>query len=146
MADQSTQSIVIDATPEQIMAVISGFAKYPEWAEAVKHTEVLSSDSAGRGEQVRFVIDAGPIKDEYVLDYDWAQDGRSVSWNLIKGQMQKAQSGSYVLAPEGDSTKVTYTLSVELTIPMIGLFRRKAEKMIMDVALKELKNRAESAA
>ncbi|SDN60251.1 SRPBCC family protein [Allokutzneria albata] len=146
MADQSTQSIVIDAAPEQIMAVISDFAKYPEWAEAVKHTEVLSSDSAGRGEQVRFVIDAGPLKDEYVLDYDWADDGRSVSWNLVKGQMQKAQSGSYVLAPEGSSTKVTYSLSVELTIPMIGLFRRKAEKMIMDVALKELKTRAESAA
>ncbi|MCP3801765.1 SRPBCC family protein [Allokutzneria sp. A3M-2-11 16] len=146
MADQSTQSIVIDAAPDQIMAVISDFAKYPEWAEAVKHTEVLSSDSAGRGEQVRFVIDAGPLKDEYVLDYDWADDGRSVSWNLVKGQMQKAQSGSYVLAPEGSSTKVTYSLSVELTIPMIGLFRRKAEKMIMDVALKELKNRAESAA
>ncbi|MFB9902465.1 SRPBCC family protein [Allokutzneria oryzae] len=146
MADQSTQSIVIDAAPEQIMAVISDFAKYPEWAEAVKHTEVLSSDSAGRGEQVRFVIDAGPIKDEYTLAYEWAQDGSSVSWNLVKGQMQKAQSGSYVLAPEGSSTKVTYSLSVELTIPMIGLFRRKAEKMIMDVALKELKTRAESAA
>jgi hypothetical protein len=38
---------------------------------------------------------------------------------------------------------VTYTLSVELALPMIGLLRRKAEKMVMDTALKELKKRAE---
>jgi hypothetical protein len=38
---------------------------------------------------------------------------------------------------------VTYTLSVQLAVPMIGLFRRKAEKMIMDIALKELKRRVE---
>ena len=28
-------------------------------------------------------------------------------------------------------------------MPMIGLFRRKAEKMVMDTALKELKRRVE---
>jgi hypothetical protein len=57
--------------------------------------------------------------------------------------MQKSQRGRYVLQPQGDATKVTYTLSVQLAVPMIGLFRRKAEKMIMDIALKDLKRRAE---
>jgi hypothetical protein len=33
---------------------------------------------------------------------------------------------------------------VELSIGMLGMFRRKAEKMIMDTALKELKRRVES--
>jgi len=41
---------------------------------------------------------------------------------------------------------VTYTLSVELNIGMLGMFRRKAEKMIMDTALRELKRRVESEA
>jgi hypothetical protein len=35
---------------------------------------------------------------------------------------------------------------VELSIGMLGMFRRKAEKMIMDTALKELKRRVESLA
>jgi len=48
-----------------------------------------------------------------------------------------------VLAPAGDATTVTYTLSVELNIPMIGMLRRKAEKIIIDTALKELKRRVE---
>lgn len=143
MADQSTQSIVVDAEPEAIMAVIADFPAYPEWAGAVKDVEVLDPGSAGRAEQVRFVLDAGVVKDEYVLSYTWAADGLSVQWELIKGQMQKAQRGAYVLEPAGSSTTVTYSLAVELAIPMIGMFKRKAEKVIMDTALKELKRRVE---
>ena len=144
MAEQSTQSIVIDAEPEAIMTVIADFAAYPEWAGAVKDVEVVDEGSGGRAERVRFVLDAGVVKDEYVLVYDWAPDGLSVHWELVKGQMQKAQQGSYVLEPGDESTKVTYSLAVELAIPMIGMFKRKAEKVIMDTALKELKRRVEA--
>ncbi len=144
MADESTQSIVIDATPEEIVAVIADFDAYPEWANGVKRTEVLETGADGRAAQVKFNIDQGPIKDEYVLAYDeWSAD--RISWHLVRGQMQKSQEGAYVLSPRGGSTEVTYTLSVQLVVPMIGLFRRKAEKMIMDTALKELKRRVENA-
>ncbi|MDI9896845.1 cyclase, partial [Rhodococcus sp. IEGM 1381] len=43
----------------------------------------------------------------------------------------------------GSGTDVTYELTVDLNIPMIGLFKRKAEKVITDTALKELKKRVE---
>ncbi len=145
MVDQSTQSIVIEAPASEIMVVISDFDAYPEWAEAVKEAEVLSSATGGQAEKVRFVLDAGVVKDTYVLVYEWAEDGLSVSWTLSEGQVQKAQRGSYRLRPEsGDRTEVTYSLAVDLAIPMIGMFKRKAEKMIMDTALKELKRRVES--
>ncbi|MEU5692641.1 SRPBCC family protein [Actinosynnema sp. NPDC020468] len=143
MADESTQSIVIDAAPERILAVIADFDAYPEWANGVKRAEVLDTGADGLAAQVRFNIDQGPIKDEYVLAYDEWSPSR-VSWHLVKGQMQKSQEGSYVLTASGSTTEVTYTLSVQLVVPMIGLFRRKAEKMIMDTALKELKRRVES--
>jgi len=143
MADESTQSIVIDAPPARIMAVIADFAAYPEWTNAVKQTEVLTTGDDGRAEQVQFTLDAGPIKDVYTLAYEWFPDDRGMSWNLVKGQMQRAQKGSYVLEPKGDRTEVTYTLSVTLAIPLLGLLRRKAERVIMDTALKELKRRVE---
>ncbi len=38
---------------------------------------------------------------------------------------------------------MTYQLAVDLAIPMLGMFKRKAEKVIMDTALKELKKRVE---
>jgi uncharacterized membrane protein len=143
MADSTTQSITIDAPPEAIMSVIADFPAYPEWANAVKSAEVVADGPGGRASQVAFTLDAGMFKDAYTLAYDWAQDGLSVSWDLVKGQIQKAQQGSYALAPAGTATTVTYTLSVELNIPMIGMLRRKAEKIIIDTALKELKRRVE---
>ncbi|HTZ45247.1 MAG TPA: SRPBCC family protein [Jatrophihabitans sp.] len=144
MADESTQSISINADPADVMAVIADFAAYPEWAASVKSCQVTVPGDGGRAKQVAFKIDAGGIKDEYELAYDWDGDTR-VSWNLVKGQMQKAQRGSYTLAAGQAGTEVTYNLSVDLAIPMLGMLKRKAEKMIMDTALKELKKRVESA-
>jgi ribosome-associated toxin RatA of RatAB toxin-antitoxin module len=145
MADATTSTIDIAAPPERVMDVIADFTAYPEWAEQVTSAEVLSSDADGRAERVRFTMDAGPIKDSYTLDYTWAPDGRSVSWTLVKGQIQKAQTGSYTLRESGSGTTVTYALAVELSIPMIGMLRRKAEKVIIDTALKGLKRRVEGA-
>ncbi|WP_219417090.1 SRPBCC family protein [Pseudonocardia nigra] len=145
MADATTSSITIAAPPERVMAVIADFPAYPEWAEQVKSVEVLESDGDGRAERVRFTMDAGPIKDSYTLDYTWAPNGMAVSWTLVKGQMQKAQNGSYELVGTDGETTVTYSLAVDLNIPMIGMLRRKAEKVIIDTALKGLKRRVESA-
>jgi len=145
MADSSTQSLTMAADPADIMAIIADFPAYPEWAEAVTAVEVLDPGDGERANRVRFSLDAGLIKDTYELDYQWAADGLSVTWDLVSGQIQKAQHGSYLLRPLGaGQTEVTYTLSVELTIPMIGVLRRKAERVIMDTALKELRKRAEA--
>ena len=38
---------------------------------------------------------------------------------------------------------MTYTLSVDLAVPMPGLIKRRAEKRIMDTALTGLKRRVE---
>ncbi len=144
MADATSSSITIAAPPERVMAVIADFAAYPDWAEQINKVEVLKPGDGVRAERVRFMMDAGAIKDSYTLDYVWAPDGRSVSWTLVKGQIQKAQDGSYALADRGDSTTVTYSLAVDLNIPMIGMLRRKAEKVIIDTALKGLKRRVEA--
>jgi Polyketide cyclase / dehydrase and lipid transport len=143
MADQSTQSIVINAAPRAIMDVIADFPAYPQWALAVKKAEVIVPGAGDRAERVHFLLDAGIVKDEYVLAYSWSADGLMVNWELVEGHMQKAQHGSYVLEPSGPTTKVTYSLTVDLAIPMIGMIKRKAERVIMDTALKELKRRVE---
>lgn len=147
MAEQSTQSIVIDASPEQIMEVIGDFPAYPQWAASVKSAQVATADDNGWAQTVDFRLDAGVIKDDYTLQYDWDDYPSAVSWRLVKGSMQKSQEGSYALQDLGDgTTKVTYMLTVDLAIPMMGMMKRKAEKVIMDTALKELKRRVESQA
>ena len=142
MAEQSTQSIVVDASPAEVMAVIADFPAYPQWVAAAKRVEVLETGPDGRAKRVHFVLDAGAVKDDYVLDYTWEGD-RRVSWTLVKGQMQKRQEGSYTLAESGGRTEVTYSITIDLSIPMLGMIKRKAEKVILDTALKELKKRVE---
>jgi ribosome-associated toxin RatA of RatAB toxin-antitoxin module len=142
MADQSTQSIVVDAPAADVMAVIADFPSYPQWVASAKKVEVLETGPDGRARQVHFVLDAGAVKDDYVLDYTWDGD-RSVSWTLVKGQMQKRQEGSYTLTERNGATEVTYAITIDLSIPMLGMIKRKAEKVILDTALKELKKRVE---
>jgi len=142
MADQSTQSIVVEAPAADVMAVIADFPAYPQWVSAAKQVEVLEAGPDGRARRVHFVLDAGAVKDDYVLDYTWDTD-RKVTWTLVTGQMQKRQDGSYTLVETGGRTEVTYSITIDLSIPMLGMIKRKAEKVILDTALKELKKRVE---
>ena len=143
MAEQTTSSIVVDAEPAAVMEVIGDFESYPEWAKGVKVAEVLS-ETAGWADRVRFVLDVAPIKDEYVLAYAW--DGYDeVTWSLVEGKVLTSMDGAYTLRDLGNgSTEVTYRLALDLSIPLIGMIKRKGEKMIIDTALKGLKKRVES--
>jgi ribosome-associated toxin RatA of RatAB toxin-antitoxin module len=146
MADRTESRITIQAPAAAVLDVIADFDAYPEWTGAVKQTETLISDADGWAEQVRFVLDAGAIKDTYTLGYDWDVDrdgSGTVSWHLVEGQMLKAMEGAYELRSSGDDTDVTYRLAVDLKIPMLGMLRRKAEKVIIETALNELKKRVE---
>jgi carbon monoxide dehydrogenase subunit G len=148
MADTSTQSIQVAAPMDRVAGVICDFPRYPEWADAMKEVEVVEEYEDGYAARVRFVIDAGVMADDYLLEYAYADDLSRIEWNLVApSKTQKSQQGSYDLVDNGDgTTTVTYTLEVELAIGMLGMFRRKAEKMIMDTALRQLKRRVEDLA
>ncbi|WP_445255880.1 SRPBCC family protein [Nocardioides aurantiacus] len=143
MAEQTTSSIVVAAPPADVMAVIADFEHYPAWAQGMKRAEVVEQGADGRAEQVFFELDVTPIKDSYTLAYDWSGDDR-VTWELVEGKVLKAMQGAYELRPTAGGTEVTYRLAVELSIPLIGMLRRRAEKVIIDTALKGLKKRVES--
>lgn len=143
MADSASDSIVIGADKASVMKVISDFESYPQWVDMVKQAEISASDAEGRATQVRFVLDAGIIKDEYVLAYDWSRPDE-LSWHLVQSKTMKSQDGVYRLAEAAGSTTVTYDLSLDLKMPMLGAFKRKAQKVIIDTALKGLKKRVES--
>lgn len=143
MADKTESSIVINAGAAAIMDVIADLPAYPEWSDGVKSVEVLTEYDDGRPGDAKFVVDAGPIKDEYELAYEWEGD-TVCKWKLSKGGVIKQNDGSYTLTDNGDgTTKVDYSLVIDLSIPMLGMMKRKAEKTIVDTALKGLKQRVE---
>lgn len=147
MADRTESTVTIDAPPEAVLAVIADFEQYPSWATEVRDVEVLSHEGDGWPDRVRFVLDAGVIKDTYVLDYEWniTESGTGVvSWDLVEATTLRSLQGSYALEEENEGTRVTYRLTVDVAIPMLGMVKRKAERMIVDTALKNLKGRIES--
>jgi ribosome-associated toxin RatA of RatAB toxin-antitoxin module len=146
MADKTSSTMTIEAPPPVIMAVIADFTAYPQWASGVRSAEILQTGQDGRAERVRFTIDAGVIKDSYVLGYTWEGD-EHVRWDLVeRGSAVSEMSGAYRLDQAGDATKVTYELAVGLAIPMIGMLKRRAEKTIIDTALKGLRGRVQQTA
>jgi ribosome-associated toxin RatA of RatAB toxin-antitoxin module len=143
VAERTESTIVIERAPDEVMAVIADLEAYPEWSSDFREVEILSTGADGRPEEARFVIESGPIRDEYTLRYVWDDDA-TVTWELARaGSLLSALDGEYALEARGAGTEVTYRLAVDLKIPMIGMIKRKAEKVIVDTALKGLKARVE---
>ena len=144
MTDRTSASITVAADRATVMGVISDFGTYPEWAKGVSSAEVVESGPGGRPLRVRFGLDVSVIKDSYVLAYEWDGDA-GVSWRLAEaGSMVTEMSGAYQLVTDGPATNVSYELAVGTRMPLPGLVKRRAERSIIDTALKGLKARAES--
>jgi hypothetical protein len=144
MTDRTSSSITVAADSAAVMRVIADFGAYPEWATGVRSAEIVATGPGGRPLRVRFGLDAGLIKDSYVLAYDWDGDA-AVSWQLAEaGSMVTEMSGAYRLVSDDRSTNVSYELAVGTRVPLPGLIRRRAERTIIDAALKGLKARVEA--
>ena len=143
VADRTAQTIFIDADLRTVMDVIADIGSYPEWVSEYTETEVLETDSEGYPRVARLVLEAAVLRDTMVLEYDWPADRQSVRWSLVSSTLLKALDGAYRLTPNGTGTDVTYELSVDLLMPMIGLLKRKAERRLTETALKDLKKRVE---
>jgi hypothetical protein len=84
------------------------------------------------------------VRDEHTLQYTYPSE-TEVRWSLVDSNMMRALDGSYVVEDAGDGTShVTYQLAVEVRMPMIGMIKRKAEKLIIERALAGLKKRVEA--
>lgn len=143
MADQTEGTIEIDADPAAIMEVIADYERYPEWSD-VESTEVKERGADGRATEVAFKVSMMGVSAAYTLSYDYKPENAGVSWTTkeAEGAVKDIQ-GEYVLEPLDGSTKVTYRVSVELGIPVMGFLKRQGEKMVIKNALNGLKKRVE---
>lgn len=143
MAESAHERITVNAAPDEVYGVAIDFGNYPRWAKDVKSAQVLSTDEDGRGLQVEYRAAAMGRSMRYVLEYDYSDAPDAFRWQLLEGDMLRRLDGQYAFAADGDSTRVTYDLAVELAIPLPGLIKRRASGLIMGNALRELKNECE---
>lgn len=139
MAVTESREAVIEATPEEIMDVLFDLESLPEWSSAHKRVEVLERDDQGHPTKSRQVVKIVGVSDEQVLAYSVHDDG--VSWTLVSAKQQRAQHARYTLIPEGDSTRVRFELTVDLTVPVPGFLIKKGAKGLMNTATEGLRKR-----
>lgn len=143
MADRGRGEIVVDAPIEDVYAVAADLEALPRWAPDVKHAEVLSRDDQGRPETAEFRVGGYGITIGYRLRYTHDQPNR-LSWTLEHSNELRRMDGEYRFEPTDDGgTHVEYLLEVDLRIPVLGMIKRRAERTIIDHALKGLKAQAE---
>ena len=142
MADQATQRTTIMAPASQCFNAITDFENYPRWARDVRQALVISRDHHGRAVDVEFHVTAMGRSTDCMLRYFYGEDPLRLAWRLRHGDTISRLDGEYEFLPVvGDdySTDVTYHLSVELSVPLTGFVRRRAESRIMRIALSEFK-------
>lgn len=144
MSERTEAEVEIAATPAVIMATIADIDHYPAWCPGVRTARVLEVFPDGRPRQVEMVLDSGPIQDTHVYRYDTWGD-REVRWHLVSGQIVTGLWGVYschTLAPR--QTRVIYRLAMNLSVPIIGALKHRAERVIVRTALLGLQERIES--
>ncbi len=145
MAELATERMVVAAPPEQCFAVVSDIERYPEWAADIKDVSVQSRDAEGRPLEVTWRVGAFGRSSSNTLVYVYSLAPRALSWKQTAGDLTSKIDGRYSFErADSVSTEVTYTLEVELRVPLPGFIKRRAQSRIMHTALEELKARVES--
>ncbi len=146
MSQRATKSIVVNASPEVVYAVVTDFSRYPQWVADLKSVNVLESSADGVGTLVEFRAAAFGRTTSYTLRYDYSKAPGTLSWTQASGDLTTQLDGSYTFSASGSGTSVQYDLEVDLLVPIPGFIKSRAAQRIQSQALSDLKRRAESLA
>ena len=131
---------IIEADPEACLAVILDVESYPRWVRGYRFAEVTTLDEHERPTVVAFEVGGFGMTARYSLEYTYSADPLTVSFRQMDGSLTRAIEGRYLLEPVKDeSTRVRYSASVELAMPIPRLMRGTAERIVMDAALRSLR-------
>jgi uncharacterized membrane protein len=136
------QQIVVQGTPQECFDALVDYESFPDWQRAVKSTEVVTRDRAGRGEEVAFEIDAKVKTIRYRLRYSYEPPHR-IAWDYLGGDV-KDVDGEMVFEDLGDGTTLaTYSLALDAGVWMPGPIAKVLNDQVMKGSVEDLKRRVE---
>ncbi|WP_445168625.1 SRPBCC family protein [Mycolicibacterium sp. Dal123E01] len=132
MATKDSREVVIEASPEEILAVIADVESTPTWSPQYQSAEVLEAYDDGRPHKVKMTIKAAGLTDEQIVEYTYGDN--VVSWTLVKASQLRSQDGKYTLTPDGEKTKLRFDLSIDLAVPLPGFVVKRVIKGAVETA------------
>ncbi len=144
MATDSVQeTIVVKAELGTVYDTVGDFESYPEWLDEFKSVEIVETRDDGWADKVKFELNSMGITLHMTLAYTYG-DTR-VEWVLVDGDMMTRNDGAYDMTDNGDgTTSLTYELTVETSVPLPGMVRKRIAKKTVSDSLKAIKKRAEA--
>lgn len=140
---QGRHQAVIDAPPQACFDAITSYETFPHWQQAVESAEVVSRDSAGRGREVAFRVDARVKTISYSLKYSYEEPHR-ITWEYLGGDLEDI-GGEYVFADQGDGTTLaTYAVALDAGVWLPGPVAKLLNDQVMKRSVEDLKRRVES--
>ena len=147
MAEQTTERMIVDASPARCLEVVADIERYPEWVGDLKDVHVLERDAEGRPVVVAFRAAAFGRSTSYTLVYNYDKVPDQFGWVQRSGDITNRLDGFYRFTETaGGGTEITYQLVVELRVPLPGFIKRRAEGNILHAAIRDLKARVEAGA
>lgn len=135
MADQGSGTRAMDAPVSLLWDIATDVERYPEWMSDVRSAAVGGRDAEGRADTATFTVGGFGLSSTYEVAYRYEPPER-FSWTLVRSNEMRSMEGEYSFRDLGDGrTEVTYRLTVDLKIPMLGMIKRRAESTIIGHAL-----------
>jgi ribosome-associated toxin RatA of RatAB toxin-antitoxin module len=123
------RSIDIDRSAEDVFALISDPARFPEFFAGITKWDLVSEDSRGLGAEFRVLMQVGSIEAGGLIRVtDW-QEPRTIAWRSQRGVHHHGRWT--VKAREDGSSEVTLELAYDLSGGVVGrLVERIVGRMI----------------
>ena len=144
MSELSSSTVTIDAPAAEVSAILKDLESYPSWSTSIRSVEINERDGSANPVKVTIKVEAGPLKDSVSLNYDWSEAPNKISFSLEDANLLTEMTGVYLVKDNGDdTTDVTYQLKVGISMPVPEMMRKKQEEATIQLALAQLKARAE---
>lgn len=130
-----SKSVLIWYTPEEMFALVTDVARYPEFLPWCDHTQVLAQDDSGMEAEIGIAFKG--IKQSFITRNEHVA-GREVRMHLVKGPFSSLE-GVWNFNPVGDGSQrackielsMKYGFSNSLLAKLVGpVFDKIASSMV----------------
>jgi coenzyme Q-binding protein COQ10 len=138
---KAERSIVINASPDKVFAVIADYEKYPEFLPEVKKVKV--EFGAGNVKEVTYTVDIKAKVITYTLKHT-ARPPDELAWTMVRGEMMKGNDGAWLLKKVPEGTEATYRIDLKLGALVPSMVERMLAEQSLPGLLANFKKRIES--
>ncbi len=150
------ETVFIQATPEQCMAVITDIESYIQWSPGITDATVLARDRDGRPTEAAFVRDApmGGGTFSYTMSFAYSEP-HGVRLTMLSAetedpermemlnQMMGSMATTYRFEPNGAETVMEFELRMSLPPQIPAMIASRMPAMMASKTTTELKERIE---